>query len=169
MELAARDREAILVGGQLQRTLAACALRGRGEEGNLQLALRGRDESRIEGLARGDLSQLGGTAKKDGNLVAEGLAESGFDPPRQRVLAPFLALEDHVPAGSEAGDPSEAQHLELTAQLLVLDPAAAEVHPTQKCDVAFHAATLRRIDTSIDNRTPIAKFSRWATSRLPRT
>src|SRR5262249_48678070 len=75
VELAAGDREAILARGQLERPLTAPALPGRGEKGNLQLALRGRDERGIEWLTRGDLSQLDGAAQEYRHLVAEGLPE----------------------------------------------------------------------------------------------
>ena len=89
-------------------------------------------------------AHLGAAAQEDRHLVAEPLAEPRFDPLGQRALAlPVSGAEDDVAAGAEGRHLGEAQGLELGAQLLVLDPALAEVHPAQEGDIALHAGSLR--------------------------
>ena len=64
----------------------------------------------------------------------------------ERRSWPGVALrrfEDHVAAGAKGRDAGEAQRPERRPQLLVLDPATADVHPAQKGDVAIHRCTLR--------------------------
>jgi hypothetical protein len=96
-----------------------------------------------------DVQNPGRIAKEHRHLVAEGACKTRFDQVDQRGLAGLFGRKNHVAAGAEAGDLRQAQRLELLAQLLILDPAATEVHPAQKGDVALHLPH----DTSPDRGT----------------
>jgi hypothetical protein len=114
-----------------------------------------------KGSRPADREQLRCTSKEDRHLVAERLSQPGFDPGRQPSLVTLLGAEDHVAAGPKAGDIGEAQRLELLPQLLVLDPATAEVHPTQEGDVALHSHHHMSPGPGNADKWPDEKALRW--------
>ena len=93
-----------------------------------------------ERLSGGDLRDLGAGAQEDRHVVAELAGQPGFDLGRE--VFPLDAprrLEDHVAAGAKGGDVGQVAGFAGRAQVVVRDPASAEVHPAQEGDVAGHA------------------------------
>ena len=77
-------------------------------------------------------------------MLIVALAQPFLDPAREGLGGGFVGLEDDVSAGEKRRDIAEAQGFEPSTKLVVADPAAAEVHPSQESDVETHLPDLAR-------------------------
>ena len=140
VELPPLDRQQVLLAGQRQHLLLRRRARLLLQEGDLQFPLRLLQLRSGERLLRGNRRDLRGATQKDRHVIAKPLVEFGFHPSRQLALRlPLRGREDHVPTGPKGRDLLKAHRLEVPPQLLVLDPAIAEIHPPQKGDIAVHS------------------------------
>ena len=129
-----------------------------------------------KGSLGGDLPHLGAAAQEDRNRGsrADLPARASIRSVRTDAspMPPLPQSEGDVAAGAEGRHVLEAKLGEERAQLLVLDPALAEVHPPQEGDVGRHRPSLRsprrRIAATMWPWPPTTASCR-PTCRSPRT
>src|SRR6185437_1208273 len=130
-QLALSECERVLIAGQGQGLTARGGLRPAREQHHLRLARQPRARGRVEGLGGSDLDQLGAAPHERRDRVAEPLGE--------RLLGLALRRREHdVAAGAEGRHVGQPDRLEVTAQLLVGEPALAEVHAFEERGVGGH-------------------------------
>ena len=135
VELAARDREAVVLVGQRQRLPRAAAPASSGSIATWSLPFDALDAPAANGSWAGDRPELLAVRRKTGTSKPSASARAASTLRRAPPPAPSAASKMTLPLARKVATSVEAERLEGGAQLLAVDPASAEVDPAQKGDI----------------------------------